>query len=382
MLVPLINVPRDYAWGSTILLAKLEGRRPTGIPEAEVWFGDHPGGPSETPDGTPLNAGGLPFLLKLLAAGSALSIQAHPSKTQAEAGYGREEAAGIPRDAADRTYRDANHKPELLVSLSDQFRALAGFRDIAISRRLVTGLGPGAGALADRLQSVGPSLAPLVGWALSPDTRQDMQQVIYAALDAASNEFSAELALVHELNSQHPKDPGIVVALLMNLVTLKQGEGLFVPAGIPHAYLEGLGVEVMAASDNVLRGGLTRKHIDVGELLAVLDGIPASPTLVSAITVADGWERFEVPVDDFTLLRVTAASGASRTVPVSGPAIALCVEGSLALSGADSVTLSPGGAVFISPAEGAVTVTGRGQAYLALGKSAGAPAPHAKAGDA
>ena len=140
MLIPLANDPRDYAWGSTSLLADLEGREPADHPEAEVWFGDHPGDPSETPDGRTLDrwiadegaASGidqpLPYLLKLLAAASALSIQAQPSKAQAEAGFAREEAAGIPRDAAERTYRDDNHKPELIVALSETFRALAGLQ--------------------------------------------------------------------------------------------------------------------------------------------------------------------------------------------------------------------------------------------------------------
>src|SRR6478735_9150238 len=149
MLVPLSNDARDYDWGSTTLIPQLAGRSPSGRPEAEVWFGDHPADPAETPDGRPLDMWiadeghshgvpeHLPYLLKLLAAASALSIQAHPSKAQAEAGFAREEAAGIARDAADRTYRDDNHKPELIVALSEEFRALAGLRDLDASRRLV-----------------------------------------------------------------------------------------------------------------------------------------------------------------------------------------------------------------------------------------------------
>ena len=160
MLVPLTNPPRDYAWGSTDLIARLEGRDPTGRPEAEVWLGDHPGNPAITADGRTLDAwlaeeGGaagapakLTFLMKLLAAGSPLSIQAHPSKEQAEAGFAREEQAGIPRDAGNRTYRDDNHKPELIVAVSDEFLALAGLRALTDTRRLLALLGPAGAVLS------------------------------------------------------------------------------------------------------------------------------------------------------------------------------------------------------------------------------------------
>lgn len=291
MLIPLANDPRDYAWGSTSLIADLVGRAPSGRPEAEVWFGDHPGDPSETPDGRTLDhwiadegpsAGidaPLPYLLKLLAAASALSIQAHPSKAQAEAGFAREEAAGIPRDASSRTYRDDNHKPELIVALSDTFRALAGVRDLDATRRLVAALGDGAAPLGEQLAATDASPSGIIGWLLA-DGAGAAREVIAAAVAADVPEFADELALARRLDQDFPGDPGIVVALLMNLVTLRRGEGLFVPAGVLHAYLEGLGVEIMAASDNVLRGGLTPKHVDATELVAVLDdttGVPPVP---------------------------------------------------------------------------------------------------------
>uniref|UniRef100_UPI00315874E5 type I phosphomannose isomerase catalytic subunit n=1 Tax=Microbacterium sp. CPCC 204701 TaxID=2493084 RepID=UPI00315874E5 len=192
MLIPLANNPRDYAWGSTSLLADLEGRAPSGRPEAEVWFGDHPGDPSKTPDGRTLDRwiaedgpgagldGALPYLLKLLAAASALSIQAHPSKAQAEAGFAREDAAGIARDAADRTYRDANHKPELIVALSNTFRALAGLRDLDDTRRLVAALGPGAAPLAEKLAAPDASPAGVIGWLLA-DGADAARDVVAAA---------------------------------------------------------------------------------------------------------------------------------------------------------------------------------------------------------
>ena len=378
MLIPLANDPRDYAWGSTSLLADLEGRAPSGRPEAEVWFGDHPGDPSETPDGRTLDrwiaeegarAGidaPLPYLLKLLAAASALSIQAHPSKSQAEAGFAREEAAGIPRDAADRTYRDANHKPELIVALSDTFRALAGLRDLDDTRRLVSALGPGAAALAEKL-AADASPSAIIGWLLS-DGAAAARDVIAAASAADVPEFADELALVRRLNADFPGDPGIVVALLMNLVTLRRGEGLFVPAGVLHAYLEGLGVELMAASDNVLRGGLTPKHIDAAELVTVLEDVTGVPPVLQPVELGQGVRRYDVPVADFSLLAVTPGNE-SASIPVSGPAITLATSGSVAVSGATtaaSLTLAPGQAVLVTPDEKSLTVTGEGELFVAL----------------
>lgn len=379
MLIPLANDPRDYAWGSTSLLAELEGREASGRPEAEVWFGDHPGDPSETADGRTLDrwiaddgaASGvdepLPYLLKLLAAASALSIQAHPSKAQAEAGFAREEAAGIPRDAADRTYRDANHKPELIVALSDEFRALAGLRDLDATRRLVATLGPGAAPLAERLEGTDAALAAVIGWLLS-DGADAARDVIAAAVSASSDEFAAELALARTLDAAFPGDPGIVVALLMNLVTLHRGEGLFVPAGVLHAYLEGLGVELMAASDNVLRGGLTPKHVDPAELVSVLDATPGLPPVIRPREVAAGVRRYDVPVADFALLAVSP-SGEGVDIALEGPAIAVATAGSPAVAGLasdDAAVLAPGAAVLVTPNEGGLRVSGSGELFVAL----------------
>lgn len=379
MLVPLANEPRDYSWGSTTLIADLEDRPPSGRPEAEVWFGTHPGDPSDTPDGRTLDVrlvedgpavgvnGPLPYLLKLLGAASALSIQAHPSKAQARAGFAREERAGLPRDAAERIYRDENHKPELIVAVSEEFRALAGLRDLDASRRLVEGLGPGGRALAARLAPPDASLRAVLGWILSPAARAEVSDVIAAAVVARSDEFAAELEVARTLQVGFPDDPGIVVALLMNLVTLRRGEGLFVPAGVLHAYLEGLGVELMAASDNVLRGGLTPKHIAVDELLEVLDDAPGMPPTVVARPVAAGVDRFEVPVADFALDRVIVdAAEVSR--PVLGPAIVLATGGTVTVGGGRSraaVRLVPGRAVLVTPDEGTLMVSGSGEAFIA-----------------
>lgn len=379
MLIPLANDPRDYSWGSTSLLADLEGRRASDRPEAEVWFGDHPGDPAETPDGRTLDrwiaedgaAAGvdrpLPYLLKLLAAASALSIQAHPSLAQAAEGFAREEAAGIPREAPHRTYRDANHKPELIVALSDTFRALAGLRELDGTRRLLAALGPGAAPLASRLAGTDASLSAVIGWLLS-DGAEAAREVTAAAVSARSDEFAAELELARALDADFPGDPGIVVALLMNLVTLRRGEGLFVPAGVLHAYLDGLGVELMAASDNVLRGGLTPKHVDAAELVSVLDPTPGLPPVIRGREVSPGVRQYDVPVSDFALLAVTPTA-AGVVVPLAGPAIAVATGGAPSVAGLASAAradLVPGAAVLVTPDEGGLRVVGEGELFIAL----------------
>ncbi len=195
MIVPISNTPRDYDWGSSTLLADLEGRAPSGRPEAEVWFGDHPGSPAIVPDGRTLgawladvgvDAGApmrLPYLLKLLAAASPLSIQAHPSRAEAIEGYAREEAAGVPRDAPERTYRDENHKPELIVAISDTFTVLAGLREIGDTRRLVAELGPAGGDLSVHLTGAdaAAALRDTISWLLSGRAGKDVDAIIAAA---------------------------------------------------------------------------------------------------------------------------------------------------------------------------------------------------------
>ena len=274
----MTNAPRDYAWGSTTLIADLEGRAPSGRPEAEVWFGDHPGCPAHVADGRPLGdwladegaATGapplLPYLLKLLAAASSLSIQAHPSRAQAIAGFAREDAEGIARDAPDRTYRDENHKPELIVAVSETFTALAGVRDLDDTRRLLALLGEGGQVLADRLSraDAADAVRDTIQWLLAGDSAEVIDADRRRGGRGRVTGVRGGAAIsIRRLAADFPGDPGIGVALLMNLVVLRRGEGLFVPAGVLHAYLAGLGVEIMAASDNVLRGGLTPKHIDV-----------------------------------------------------------------------------------------------------------------------
>lgn len=380
MLAPLENDPRDYAWGSTALIADLQGRPASGSPEAEVWFGDHPGSPARLGDGTRLDVwlgaqggGSLSYLLKLLAAASPLSIQVHPSKERAEAGFAAEDAAGVPRDAPERNYRDANHKPEIIVAVSERFEALAGLRDVAATRRMLDLLPqtPGVRELGRMLSGADATAAlrDTLAWLLSGHAQAVVADVI-AALDAVTDPdgFAAELAAVRRIATAYPGDPGVVVALLMNLVVLARGEALYAPAGVLHAYLDGLGVELMAASDNVLRGGLTPKHIDVDELLRVVDPRPSDPPRIAPEAVADGIDVFRPDVPDFELWRVRVADGVARTLPLHGPAIALAVSGALHVTGASgqAVDLTPGRAAFASADEAELTVTGTGDLFVAL----------------
>ncbi|MFF2633888.1 mannose-6-phosphate isomerase, class I [Microbacterium sp. NPDC058021] len=374
MLVPLSNSPRDYAWGSPTLLAELTGRTPSGAPEAEIWFGDHPGCPSTVEDGSgrtldvwlaERDAAPLPYLVKLLAAGSSLSIQAHPSVAEAREGFAREEAAGIPRDAPERLYRDDNHKPEIVVAVSDTFRALVGLRPLAQTRRLVAALGSTAGptALAAHLagDDEAAALRATLAWALGGDAQAEVDDIIAAVRQAASTEFAAELAALGRIADDFPGDPGVVVALLMNLVELRQGQALYAPAGVLHAYQDGLGLEVMAASDNVLRGGLTPKHVDVAELLRIVDTTPGpAPVVVPQDGVLD------VGIPDFTVTRLRV--GEKADVALHGPAIALSVRGEVEIGGTGSgasFALTPGMAAYADADEGTLIFTGAGEVFVA-----------------
>ncbi|GEK81016.1 mannose-6-phosphate isomerase, class I [Agrococcus baldri] len=292
MFVPIANEPRGYAWGSTRLLADYLRREPSGGPEAELWLGAHPGSPSrvtrgehaglDLPEAIEAAGGRQPaMLLKVLAAAEPLSLQAHPDAARAREGYDREDAAGIARDAPHRSYRDPFPKPELVVAVTP-FEALSGFRPQAQAQ-----------AVADALAAIDARLAPVaehvragdaLAWLLSgaPEVRAAVTAAAErsAAIAAA---LPAEADTLARLAAAHPGDAGILVALLLNRVSLSPGEALYLPAGNLHAYLEGLGIELMGPSDNVLRGGLTPKHVDVDELLAVVDTTPLDDPRLPAV---------------------------------------------------------------------------------------------------
>ena len=354
MLVRLTNSPRDYAWGSTTAIAELFGYAPTGAREAELWLGAHPGSPSRVVGSNEtlidvLDGERLPFLLKVLAAESALSLQAHPTMEQAAEGFARENAAGIPIDDPTRNYKDAFHKPELLFALSETFDALCGFRDVDQTLHLVEPLP----VLTERLRETG--LRATFEWLISRGDGVDA--LIKQVTDAAATLEAKEFQTVTSLAADYPGDPGIVISLLLNRVTLKRGQVLYLPAGNIHAYLDGLGVELMAASDNVLRGGLTPKHVDVPELLKVLDFTPVPVPLLAPVEVAFGVEAFRPGVPDFELLHVVM----DASVELAASAIAICTAGGFVVNG-ERVAL--GESLYIEN-ERVVEIAGEGDLFIA-----------------
>lgn len=322
---------RTYAWGSRTAIAEFTGRPvPAAHPEAELWFGAHPGDPAwlQTPHGQtsllealvadPEGQLGsasrarfgdvLPFLVKVLAADEPLSLQAHPSAEQAVEGYLREERMGIPVSSPVRNYRDTSHKPELLVALQP-FEALAGFREAARTTELlralaVSDLDPFIDLLSEGSDADGLR-ALFTTWITAP--QPDIDVLVPAVLDGAiqyvssgATEFGAEAKTVLELGERYPGDAGVLAALLLNRISLAPGEAIFLPAGNLHAYVRGFGVEVMANSDNVLRGGLTPKHVDVPELLRVLDFAPTPKARLRPPIRREGLGLvFETPTDEF-----------------------------------------------------------------------------------
>ncbi|CAN5342133.1 mannose-6-phosphate isomerase, class I [soil metagenome] len=371
MFVGITNTPRDYAWGSTTAIAALRGVAPSGKPEAELWLGAHPGSPSQLV-GRPgtladIVDGRLPFLLKVLAASTPLSLHAHPTPAQAEAGFARENAAGIPLDALERNYKDPFHKPEIIYALSDPFRALSGFRAVVDTRAVLEPVADDnrIAPLVRRLSS-DAELRSTFEWLITRG--EGVDDLIAAVVEAASTVDGPSWETVRTLAEHYPGDPGIAISLLLHTVDLRPGEVLYLPAGNIHAYLSGLGIELMAASDNVLRGGLTPKHVDVPELLEVLEFTPLPAPYLAPRTLGEGVEVFSPDVPDFALTVVSvdaAERGVDVTIPAAGPAIAFAGTGAVVLSGAtESFTLDRGSAVYVT-GEAALHVEGDGQLFVA-----------------
>ena len=383
---------RTYAWGSRTAIAEFTGApSPTPHPEAELWFGAHPGDPAHllTDDGerSLLDAlradpegelgqvvrgrfgDSLPFLVKLLAADEPLSLQAHPSTEQAIDGFAREERAGLAVNAPTRNYRDRSHKPEIIVALS-RFEALAGFapaaRSVALMRALdVAALAPFINLLSGQSDADGLR-ALFTTWITFP--QPDLDVLVPAVLDGAINylrggeqEFAREAKTVLELGERYPGDAGVLASLLLNRLTLAPGEAIYLPAGNLHAYLEGIGFEVMANSDNVLRGGLTPKHVDVPELLRVLDFAPAVDIIVSPEPVRDGAELvYPTPAPEFavSILIVDGEQlGHEIDAPTrhEGPQILLCTDGEVTVHAkVSTVTLRRGMAAWVAADDGPI----------------------------
>ena len=385
----LENTLRPYAWGSETAIAELLGRVPSGGPEAELWVGAHPDSPSRAllDDGTredldrliasdPVRALGdaavqrfgdrLPFLLKVLAAAAPLSLQVHPSSSQAVAGFDAENAAGVPADAPHRNYRDGFHKPEMIFALT-AFEALCGFRPApeaaAVFGQLVTAVEVSGANVPQLLTDV---VADLTGSDQSAGLRSAFTRLLTggeASVQAAQTVAAAlasatgpEAATVRELIEHYPADPGVLVSLLLNRVSLSPGQAIYLPAGNIHAYLSGLGIEVMASSDNVLRGGLTPKHVDVPELLKTVSFESVTVPAVEVRRTGLGQELYCPPFDEFALqrleLRAGSGSMASSDVPLAqnGPVLVLAVSGSIVLDSPRGDLLVPRGSSAFVPA--------------------------------
>jgi mannose-6-phosphate isomerase len=380
VVVRLQNTIRDYAWGSHTALPELLGVEPDGKPQAELWMGAHESAPSVLPNGDTLYdvvsadpaavlgaetaerfEGRFPFLAKLLAAAQPLSIQAHPSPDQAIDGYARDEAAGIPRDAADRNYKDAWPKPEILIAL-EPFDALVGFRPLESTVALLDALAPvGFEWLTDLLRD--GKLREAFTDFMSRD-RDAIRPLVGALGEAVAQStgdaFGLERETLSRLCADFPDDPGVLAALLLNRVRLERFDAVYLPAGNVHAYLHGLGFEVMANSDNVLRGGLTSKHVDVPELVTVVDFEP----LDNPVLTADDEGVYETGCPYFAVRRVDL-NGAEQTVEGVGPRIVCCVDGTVDAVGKESVvTLSAGQSAFASGPEGPCTLRGSGTAFV------------------
>jgi mannose-6-phosphate isomerase len=367
---------RPYAWGSRRAIAGIQGRRvPSDGPEAELWLGTHPGAPSglgditlaealvADPDGL-LGKGAveefgvrLPYLFKLLAADAALSLQAHPDAGRAREAY----ASSYPG------YADPYHKPELLVAV-EEFDALCGFRDPEASAQVlesfeVAALKPVVEALRTGTpeQRLRGAVELVMGW--PEGERADLVGAVVEAGRRRPEEPAHALAV--ELGGQYPGDLGVVAALLLNRVTLAPDEAVWMPAGNLHAYLRGVGMEIMAASDNVLRGGLTPKRVDVRELLHVLRFEVLAEPVVRPVPIAPGVLTWPTPVREFALSKATVDTS-PVTLPVNGPRILFCLRGSVELgAGTARLVLRPGQAAFVGASEPAVVATGTGVLFQA-----------------
>jgi mannose-6-phosphate isomerase len=388
-------VTQPYAWGSHTAIAELQGRAvPTLGPEAELWMGAHPSAPSgvhrpagrttldEVIRADPAAELGpacaarfgerLPFLLKVLAAENALSIQVHPSRAQAEAGYRAENERGLAPGNKSRNYIDDWPKPEILCALTP-FAVLAGMRTPADAAALLRALGvaelePLAAELAGTADpaALTRALATILTW--PADGRGALLSAVAAGcerLAGRTGQYATACAAIARVARDHPDDIGLVAALLLRYAVLQPGEAVFMPAGGLHAYLQGTGVELLANSDNVVRAGLTSKHIDVPELLKLLD--PAAPVpVIEPRPIGGGVCVYDSPAPEFTLYR--AELGANEvTLPGAGGArIVLCTAGAGVLrAGSGTLKLGRGESCYLSAADGAVSVAGPASLFIA-----------------
>ncbi|NOV97563.1 mannose-6-phosphate isomerase, class I [Isoptericola halotolerans] len=384
----LENTVQPYDWGSHDHIQDLLGLPRDGRPAAELWLGAHPSAPSRLSAGStladliataPVEVLGrrvadrfgprLPYLLKVLAARRALSLQVHPRPHQARAGYHRENRAGTAPGAPHRSFHDTEHKPEMLVALTP-FEGLAGFRSPRAVLELLDGLdgelvGRIRGALDGTRSSAGlrAAMELLVAARGTAGCAQDVATTVASvrARAAAGSPSDRADATVLQLADEHPGDPGAVTSLLLNRVSLEPGEAMFVPAGEVHAYLSGLGVEVMAASDNVLRAGLTTKHVDADALVECSAFSPRPP--VRPDTVVAGTESlvtsYRAPVSEFALMTADVHPAEPVALAPDGPRVVLVLDGAVRLLTESGETeLRRGESCLVPDAAGPVTADG------------------------
>jgi len=391
--IRLTNPAQPYAWGSITAIPDLLGLSVTSEPVAESWMGAHPSAPSRVanpegeigldtviaadpkaalgPDVVARFGTNLPYLLKILAAERPLSLQVHPGIEQARRGYAAEEAAGIPVDAPYRNYRDSNHKPELVYALTP-FEALCGFRAPRRAAQLLKGLDAPLAQRLHGLLTAQPSaegIRAAFTQLLEPATRPDPAEVgavvqACAARLAGGSPWPGADRTLGLLDKAYPGDPGVVTSMLLNPVTLQPGEAMFIPAGGVHAYLEGLAVEIMASSDNVLRAGLTPKHVDVDELLRNVDYAAAPPIRIVPEIFHGATRVYCAPVDDFELSVTTVEDEVVHPLPGQGPRILLCLDGELTITSRDvagtGIALGRGESLFAPASDGRLTARGSG----------------------
>jgi len=341
-LYKLPNHIKHYEWGSVNLIPNLLGVAGDGKPWAELWM-----------DTLPEQYGKLPFLFKLLAAEKPLSIQAHPNLAQAREGYERENRAGLSPNAPNRSYRDKNHKPEIICALTP-FTGMCGFRSPDEITRLLSAFNAASApalvresfipllqalAMPDSALALRNFLGALFN--LSPAARIALTQFVLSVQDGGD-----EWELVRDLARQYPGDPAIIAPLYLSVFHLEPGEALFLKPGVPHSYIHGFGIELMANSDNVLRGGLTAKHIDVPELMNVLDFNSPQPSIIKPEPDSCCF-TYPAPCAEFSLTVMRGKVGATAQLAQNAPAICMVTEGKVCMG---DTLLKQGESVFIPPA--------------------------------
>jgi len=362
MLSRISGASKTYAWGSKELVPDFFGLAESSEPIAEIWFGTHPLGESKSlAENQSLSESlgkRLGFLVKFLSAERALSIQVHPNALQAKAGFDLEQSQAIPISDPKRNYKDASHKPEALIALTS-FRALCGFRPRAELLTVFTEFGKSE-----------PEFASLKIVESLIENSELAMRFTAAVESSQSNPVVAKAReLVAKLLVQFPDDTGALVALMLNEVSLEPGEAIYLPAGNVHAYLSGLGLEVMASSDNVVRAGLTSKHVDVAEVLAIADFSELLEPRLRPKKLAEGLIEYPVDCSEFRIYRAEV-SGKNLLADLDLPASAMvvCTAGEVAVSTSldEREVLTKSEVVLASGAK-KLSLSGSGTVFVVLG---------------